>query len=85
MILFHHRAEIGCGKWVRTIDCAFKERRVTDYSIPQALLLLLLLLLLLIIAPAQSGCHEMSRSKSESMSMRKTGGPGGSCNLTISD
>ena len=35
VILFHHRAEIGCGKWVRTIDFAFKERRVADYSIPQ--------------------------------------------------
>ena len=35
MILFHHRAEIGCGRWIRTIDCAFKERRVAPYSIPQ--------------------------------------------------
>jgi hypothetical protein len=25
----------GCGRWIRTIDFAFKERRVTDYSIPQ--------------------------------------------------
>ena len=37
MILFHHRAEIGCGRWIRTIDFAFKERRVADYSIPQRL------------------------------------------------
>ena len=35
MILFHHRAEIGCGRWIHTIDCAFKERRVAPYSIPQ--------------------------------------------------
>ena len=35
MILFHHRAEIGCGRRVRTINCAFKERRVACYSIPQ--------------------------------------------------
>jgi hypothetical protein len=27
--------EFGCGRWVRTIDCAFRERRVADYSIPQ--------------------------------------------------
>src|SRR5437773_4344796 len=34
MILFHHRAEIGCGRRIRTIDFAFKERRVACYSIP---------------------------------------------------
>ena len=34
-ILFHHRAEIGCGRRIRTINCAFKERRVAHYSIPQ--------------------------------------------------
>ena len=26
----------GCGRWVRTINFAVKERRVTDYSIPQS-------------------------------------------------
>src|SRR6266540_4895290 len=35
MILFHHRAGIGCGRRIRTINCAFKERRVARYSIPQ--------------------------------------------------
>src|SRR5947207_13993393 len=35
MILFHHRAELGCGRRIRTINCAFKERRVARYSIPQ--------------------------------------------------
>ena len=34
MILFHHRAGIGCGRRIRTIDFAFKERRVAGYSIP---------------------------------------------------
>ena len=34
MILFHHRAEIGCGRRIRAINCAFKERRVARYSIP---------------------------------------------------
>src|SRR5439155_27283981 len=34
MILFHRRAEIGCGRRIRTIDFAFKERRVACYSIP---------------------------------------------------
>ena len=35
VILFHHRAEIGCGSRVRTDNYAFKERRVAGYSIPQ--------------------------------------------------
>src|SRR5439155_27322447 len=86
VILFHHRAEIGCGKWVRTIDFAFKERRVADYSIPQdwhAIRSSEPERCALLRPEAMEGI--LRSDPTRRLLRAKDGGAGGSCNLTMPD